>query len=256
MTIESFLSELEKTARDRKINTSVFLIHKINSVRKKHIKSKEEEMAISCLISNIKIKKIGELRAEIIRGIKQYKEARKIAEEKIIEFASQKIFKGSVVFSCGHSDRVINAIKRAGTCGVEFSVHTIDAGTDLEGRKAAEEISLMRIKTRHFPDIAANKALEKVDVLFFEPESVTENKIMVPFGVNAVLEEAKKQNVSVYCIYNSLAGGSKNKQWPKQKTPEHLHLMGGDAEESKTGNITGVITGQGILTVSQFLRQT
>ena len=252
MAIEKFLSELERIAADRKIKTSVFLLHRLNSARKAHIESSpEDELRVRSLMLNIKLKPNDALRNDIFKKVSAYRTQKKETEQRITAQASQKIRASSVIFLYGNPKKALKAIKLAKCRGLNFSVFTTDSGRSLKGIKAAEEVSRLNIEIRHFPDILAKEALSKSDVVFFEPEAVTkEGKILVPFGTNTILSEAKKRNAPSYCIYNHLDSNSKqvdeggqNSLFVKEK-PEELRIR----------DVTAIITGQGIMKPSEFER--
>jgi len=224
--IEKFLSELKKLAEDKNINTSVFLLHKINSAKKNHLqRNPGDESVMGEIMAGIKIKNLGEMKQELAKKADQYNETKKLSEQKIAEMAADKIRNGSVVFAYEGSKNLVNGLMLAKAKGRKFSVHTAESGKiqPIAGS----------IKIKKFKDLMINEALKDADIFLFEPEEITKDgKIFVSSQVSAILDSAAKNKVASYGIYNKFSR--------KEKTKENLQEAGAE-------NISGIITESGIL---------
>lgn len=241
LNIEKFLSDIEKLANDNKIRTSVFLLHKINHLKNKFIRqSPEKEHIVKNLFSDIKIKPLVSLKEDIKRKAVEYKKQKKFADEKTCGVAAQKIRKGSVIFVYGHSSRILNSLKTAKKEGTRFTVFTADSGNGPKGKKTLETVRNMGIPVKHHSDILIPNALEKSDILFFEPEGISSNrKIITSPGLTNVLETARKKNVTTYCVLNSFDIDKKEKNHNEEANEKH---------------ITAMINHKGIIRPSEFFR--
>lgn len=224
--IEKFLLELKKLAEDKKIKTSVFLLHKINSAKKNYLqRNSGDDAAVSEIVAGIKIKNIEEMKQELAKKADQYNETKKLSERKIAGMVADKIRNGSVVFAYEGSKNLVNSLILAKSKGRNFSVHTAESGK-------IKPIS-GSIKIKKFKDLMINEALKDADIFLFEPEEITkEGKIFVSSQVSAILDSAGKNNVASYGIYNKFSR--------KEKTKEKLQEAGAE-------NISGIITESGIL---------
>ena len=110
------------------------------------------------------------------------------------------------------------AIEKAKSAGTNFSVCAIDYRKLPTGRENAQEM--------------LSKAVKESDILFFEPEAVCGDKIIVTEEANAAIEEARKHKVPSYGGY-SIFGSSKK---PGQK----------NLREAKASSITGLVSEGGI----------
>lgn len=250
MALERFLLEIEKLASDKKIKTSLFLMHKINFARARHIRAKpHEERQSAEFLSRIKIAPLSVLRNQIIEMARSHKKESKEAESRLAHIISQKIQNGSVIFAQGNSKTIINGLKKAKDEGIRFTVLTSDSGPSLEGRRAAASIAKFGIPVAHFPDILLHNALMKADIVFFEPEALSaESKIMVKSGVNDILYDASKRNAACYCVIDSRnikQGFGRIHQIDKKQG--NITFMGQRLEEVKKQDITAVISEKGIL---------
>ena len=194
-------------------------MHKINFAAKKHAEANpEDKSAVSEVLSAIRPKKISELQQEILQRVLRYKEAIKNSSQKISVMAAHKIRNGSSVLTLGDSQKIIKAIEKAKSAGTNFSVCAIDYRKLPTGRENAQEM--------------LSKAVKESDILFFEPEAVCGDKIIVTEEANAAIEEARKHKVPSYGGY-SIFGSSKK---PGQK----------NLREAKASSITGLVSEGGI----------
>jgi len=256
LAIRNLSSELERIAGDRKIKTSVFLLHKISFAKRRYLQQNPADAEeVDALTSGMKIKSLAALREEINSKISKYREEKKEAERKIVELTAQKIMRGSVVFLYGDSPLVSKALKIANSRGINFYVYTADSGPSFDGRKAAEEISSAKIPVKHFPDILLPEALSKADILFFEPEAVTkEGKIIASAGINNILSEAKKRKVFSYCVFNKGDAKRSAETANQYETKNNAIFVKAGKEEAALSGITAVINEYGIIKPSDFSR--
>ncbi len=240
MKIANLLSEIEKTVNNKKIKTSVFLLHKVNYAKNQFLKQcPEEQKNVSNILFDLKIKPIAELKQEIKNKINKHKKQIKQAEGEIPRIVAQKIKKGSVVFVYGYSPRVLNALKTAKENGTKFTLLTADSGPEQKGKKVLEQANKMGIDVKHYSDILIPNALEKADIMLFEPQGISSRKKLVAFqGINNILEAARNKNVATYCVLNSLELSNKKDNY----------------EETRENFITAVINHQGIVRPSEFRR--
>ena len=256
MAIGNFVLELERIAADKKINTSVFLLNRVNFAKKKHLdESPADSEEASQITSDIRLMPLAELREKIKRKAEEYRESKKEAESRIINLAAQKIMRGSVIFLYGNSPRINKALKLASSRGINFYVYTVDAGPEMSGRKAAEELANLKIPVRHFPDILASEALSKADVLFFEPKAITrEGKIIAPMGIKNILAEAKKNKVFSYCVFNKGESKKSSGEKTSQEARSSVVFIKDRREEAGLSDITAIINEYGIIKTSDFSR--
>jgi len=256
LAIGNFVLELERIAADKKINTSVFLINKINFAKKKHLGENPADFEeANQITSSMKLMPLAELRGKLKRKTEEYREAKNEAENRIVNFAAQKIMKGSVVFLYGNSPRINKALKLANSKGINFYVYTVDAGPEMSGRKAAEELSNLKIPVRHFPDILASEALSKADILFFEPKAITrEGKIIAPMGIKNILAEAKKNKVFSYCVFKKGESKKSSGEKTNQEAKSSVVFVKDRKEEAELSDITAIINEYGIIKTSDFSR--
>lgn len=231
--MENFLKKIERIANDKKISSSLFLLNKLNIEKKKHLKDNpHHENFVNTITSEISLMPLNELREKLIQKSNDHRKELVQKEEKIIDMSASKIRNGSVVFVHGDSTKVTSILKKAKSNGTRFKVFTYSA-PDL-----SKKFERSGIAAKNFSGLLLPNALEKSDVLFFEPELATRNKkIISSKGTNYLLEEARKKDVSTYCIINTLDVVAK---------AEHKR------EEINNENITAVINENGIMRTSKF----
>ncbi len=127
-----------------------------------------------------------------------------VSKQRIMEFGSRKVKKGSVIYTHCHSSSVVDVLKAAKRRGIDFEVHNTETRPRFQGRITAKELSDIGIKVVHYVDSGAIYALRKADMMLIGADAITsEGFVINKIGSSVFAEIAADENIPVYCCANS-----------------------------------------------------
>jgi len=128
----------------------------------------------------------------------------KESEEKIVQYGSQKIRDGMVIYTHCHSSTVTKILINSWKEGKHIEVHNTETRPRFQGRITATELAKEGIPVVHYVDSAARFAIKKADIMLIGADAITaEGKVINKVGSELFAEAANKRNIPVYVCTNS-----------------------------------------------------
>jgi len=185
----------------------------------------------------------------------------KKSEKKIAKTGAGLIKKDMNIFVHCHSSTVINILKYAKKIKKEFIVYTTEVEPLLQGRQTAEDLAKAGIKVIVFPDLAAEQALKKCDLLLFGADAYSGKGIANKIGTSFLCKLAKEYNIPRYSCGISLKYTKKIKfefRPPREVWDERNKFINPKNPAFDFVNkklISGIVSEFGILSYKKFIKK-
>ena len=178
------------------------------------------------------------------------------------------IRKGDIIFTHCHSSNVVKSLIYAKKHGKKFEVYNTETRPLYQGRKTSKQLKKARIKVMMFVDSAMAVALtgkqgvKRAKKVFLGADALLKEGIINKIGSRAIAELAKEEKIPVYIIADfvkftkkklPLEKRKENEVW--KKAPKGLKIMNPAFEFVPKKYITGIITGQGLMKYSDFIKK-
>jgi ribose 1,5-bisphosphate isomerase len=259
--VKSILDVLRKTKKKE----TKKILDELNKSKEALVKTRPTEPcmrnSLGFIFSDVEqhLQNKNELVSHIEQRVKQVLDFFDSTDEKIIEYGSQKIKDGMVVYTHCHSSTVTKIIIHAWKQGKHIEVHNTETRPRYQGRKTAIELARQGIPVVHYVDSAARFALKKADLMLIGADAITvEGKVINKVGSELSAEVAKRYDIPVYVCTNSwkfdpatVFGFEEpiEKRYGRevwQNPPKNVRIDNFAFEQIAPGLVTGVITELGI----------
>ena len=203
----------------------------------------------------------------LLNSQNQKKTAKKILDyieksnKKISNYGKNLIKKDMNVFSHCHSSTVINILKQAKKKKKNFVVYTTEVEPLLQGRQTAEDLAKAKIKVIVFPDLAAEQAIKKCDIVLFGADAFTKRFAVNKIGTSTICNIATDNNIPTYSAGISLKFTKKVKMEFRKESEvwneknKNIDIVNPAFDKIPKKLITGVISEFGILNYKDFAKK-
>ncbi len=189
---------------------------------------------------------------------------------KINKEVSKTIKNNFIIFTHCHSSTLVKALIYAKRKGKKFEVYNTETRPLFQGRKTYKDLKKAGIKTTMFIDSAIKIALTKeqdkeektmpVNIIFLGADAITKKGVINKVGSGMISEIAKKNNIPLYIISNSLKFSNKTIAFEQRNAKEIWKLKKANIKNPSfelipKENITGIISELGNLSYSKFLKK-
>jgi len=185
----------------------------------------------------------------------------KESERKTAKFGASLIGQDMNIFTHCHSTTVMEILKEAKRQGKNFVVYNLEVAPLYQGRTTAKELAKEGIKVMHFPDLAAEQALEKCDLFLFGADAFLDKGVVNKNGTSVLSEIAKAHKIPSYACGFSLKYISKIKielrkgkeVWDERE--KNIVVINPAFEIVDKKYVTGCVSEMGILKYSEFIKK-
>jgi len=183
------------------------------------------------------------------------------SEKAIAKNGARLIKREMNIFTHCHSSTVISILKQAKKQKKNFVVYTTEVEPLLQGRQTAEELAKAKIKVIVFPDLAAEQALKKCDLVLFGADAYLPKYVVNKIGTSTICDIADHNNIPRYSAGISLKFTRKIKMefrsgdevWNDKN--KRIDIINPAFVKVPKKLITGVISEFGILPYDQFIKK-
>ena len=125
-------------------------------------------------------------------------------QEKIVQYALEKVPNKGIVYTHCHSSTVNEILKRAKHKGKKFLVTVTETRPFYQGRITAKELAKAKIPVILFVDSAARQAMKKADVMLIGADSITaEGYVINKIGSELMADTANRYQAPIYVCTHS-----------------------------------------------------
>jgi translation initiation factor 2B subunit (eIF-2B alpha/beta/delta family) len=166
------------------------------------------------------------------------------------------------VYTHCHSSSVIDLLKYAKKKQKKnFVVYTTEVEPLLQGRQTAKDLSKEGIKVIVFPDLAAEPAIKKCDLVLFGADAYTKRFVVNKIGTDTICKIAQDYGIPRYSCGVSMKFTKKVKI-EKRKGSEvwddrskMIDIENPAFDKTRYKFVTGIISEFGILSPKQFVKK-
>src|SRR3989344_4927968 len=198
---------VEKTVRDIKSIKVQGAYHIAIAAVKAYMKAKDKKKAVKKLVASRPTEPMLRNSLMYVEKMGGGKELLMKLEEdlkKIIEYGSEKIKDGMIVYTHCHSSIVNDILIHAKKSGKKFEVHVTETRPFFQGRLTAKQLSAARIPVTLFVDSAARLALKKADLMMIGADAITaEGYVINKIGSELVADVANNYQIPVFVCTHS-----------------------------------------------------
>jgi len=192
----------------------------------------------------------------------------KLDQEKIIEYAFQKVPKKGIVYTHCHSSTVNEILKRAKKKRKDFLVNVTETRPFYQGRITAKELSKVKIPVILFVDSAARLAVKKADVMLIGADAITAEGIVInKIGSELMADVANHYEIPIYVCTHSwkfdpqtvfgfeekIEKRAEKEIW--KNPPRGVHVSNYVFEKIDPNKITGIISELGVFKPEAFVEE-
>ena len=124
--------------------------------------------------------------------------------KKIIEYGSEKIKDGMIVYTHCHSSIVNDVLVHAKKSGKKFEVHVTETRPFMQGHLTAKQLSAAKIPVTLFVDSAARLALKKADVMIIGSDAITSDGYAInKIGSELMADVANHYQIPIFVCTHS-----------------------------------------------------
>lgn len=254
---------LRKTLNNSHAKRQEDLLDKLNEIKQKIFSSSKTNPlvrnALNYILYNIKEKNEEKTKAELRNRISYVLDHLNNSIYYLAEIGHQKIKKGAIVYTHGHSSSILNILLKAKRIGTNFEVHNTEVKPFSTGRAMAEELARHNIHVKQHADLALRIALKNADLVLLGADTISEHgQVYASIGSELIAETAEKYDIPVYICTDSWKFSpfvvneyEKNKKLRSDKEiwskpPKRVVIMNYGFEKVNPKLITGIITERGI----------
>lgn len=261
------IKAIESLAKETEAKNKKQLLKELSEAKDILFSSRETEPlmrnAVRWIINQVETsdhRKVGELAEIVSSASQQFLKNLEDSQERIAEIGSRRIRTNSTIFAHCHSSTVAYLLKRAKQEGKSFAVICTETRPVFQGRKTAEEMLELGVKTTLIVDSAARFFMNKADFVLVGADAITSegnviNKIgtsmtalvaheaRTPFYV--VSELLKFDPVTMYGDYEKIEERSPSEIW--ENPPKDLIIRNPAFDVTRRDFIHGIICEEGII---------
>ena len=190
----------------------------------------------------------------------------KLDQERIIQYALQKVPQKGIVYTHCHSSTVNEILKRAKQKRKNFLVNVTETRPFYQGRITAKELAKAKIPVILFVDSAARLAMKKADVMFIGADAITSEGIVInKIGSELMADVANNYEIPIYVCTHSWKFDPKTvfgfeekieKRATKEiwkRPPRGVHVSNYAFEKVDPNKITAIISELGVFKPEAFV---
>ena len=148
---------------------------------------------------------VREMKEELLHKIQSMLNRLDHDQHHLLSIGAERIPKGGVIFTHGHSNTVTAILIAAKKKGKNIVVHVTESRPVYQGRITAQQLSKAGIPVYHFVDSAAREGLRKADMVLLGADAITsEGNVINKIGSGLIAEAAERHGLSVYICTHSL----------------------------------------------------
>jgi len=192
----------------------------------------------------------------------------KADQEKIIQYAVEKVPRKGIVYTHCHSSTVNEVLKRAKKRGRNFSLNVTETRPFFQGRMTATELAKAKIPVTIFVDSAARLALKKADVMLIGADAITAEGIVInKMGSELMADVANNYQIPIYVCTHSWKFDPKTvfgfeekieKRASKEiwnRAPRGVQVSNYVFEKIDPNKITGIVSELGVFKPDTFIEE-
>lgn len=195
------------------------------------------------------------------KAVKKYLDYIKKSKTIISKKGARLIKNKMNVFSHCHSSTVISILKQAKKSKKKFIVYTTEVEPLLQGRITAKELAKSNINVIVLPDLAAEQAIKKCDLLLFGADAYSKKTIANKIGTTTLCKLAQDYNIPRYSTGISLKYTRRIKLEQRKgkevwdERSRKISILNPAFDLTPKSLLTGVISEFGILPYNQFIKK-
>jgi len=192
---------------------------------------------------------------------KKYLDYIKKSKKDIAKKGLRLIKQDTNIFTHCHSSTVIEILKYAKKRKKRFVIYTTEVEPLLQGRMTARDLAKAGIKVIVSPDLAAEQAIKKCDLLLFGADAFTKKGLANKIGTSTLCKLAEDFNIPRYSCSISLKLTKKIKLESRpskevwQDNHKKIDIINPAFDFVPKKLLTGVISEFGILSYKQFIKK-
>jgi ribose 1,5-bisphosphate isomerase len=273
------IQAIEKLSKESDAKSKKELLRELLQAKQLLFESRETEPlmrnSIRWIIRQVKRSKktkIRELNSIVSDASRHFLKDLQASEEKIAEIGSRRIRNGYVILTHCHSSTVTHTLEKAVKRGKSFEVICTETRPAFQGRKTAQEMLDLGLKTTFIVDSAARFLMNQVDLVVVGADAITsEGNVVNKIGTSSIALVAGESRTPFYVVtellkfdpatmygdYEKIEERARNEIW--EKAPRNLIVRNPAFDVTRRDFIHGIICEEGIVSphsINEVVRRT
>ncbi len=184
------------------------------------------------------------------------------SQNNINNYLNKKIKKNFIIYTHCHASTISKALIYSKKKGKKFEVYNTETRPLYQGRKTARELAKSKIKVTNFVDSGMHEAIKNSTIVLLGADAILKSGVINKIGSTAIAEIAKVHKKPLYIVSDSWKFYSKDVKIEERdfhevwkRVPKNIKVRNPAFEKIPKKYITGIISENGILKYSEFLKR-